>query len=67
MKHYIKKTLTFRRLLGDEIIPPSAMHSIDEGKTLMPVMSESTVGDVPNSFNRDRSFWIPYDAQDESA
>lgn len=54
----IYKTVTFRRLKQDEKIQHGDFHSLDDGKVLMPLRSpETSVGDIPSSFNPDRSFW----------
>lgn len=47
--------IRIRRLETDEKIRPNDFHSVDNGKTLMPIINIETIGQTPNDFKRE--FW----------
>lgn len=54
----MKKKITLRKLAQNELIPPGAYHSLDDGKTIYPIVNQDTIGDIPSRFAHDRSFWV---------
>lgn len=50
-----------RRVEQDEPIPPGALHSLDEGGTLKPIVNLDTIGKTPSQFSKERSFWVIQD------
>lgn len=45
------------RLEDDEIITPNCYHSMNDGRTLVPIANIGTIGQKPSDFSKDRSFW----------
>lgn len=50
--------ISISRIDDDDIIPPSSFHSMDDGKTLNPILNVLTIGQKPSAFSPQRSFWI---------
>lgn len=55
MKDVITKY--FRKVGDRELIHLGDFQSLDEGKTLNPIFNAETIGDIPDNFSSDRSFW----------
>lgn len=56
--------IVFKRIDNDQVIPPSALQSIDEGATLITIKNNETIGQKPSQFASDRSFWVPTQISD---
>lgn len=55
MKDIINKY--FRKVGNREPIEAGDFTSLDNGKTLRPIANSETIGDIPDNFLADRSFW----------
>jgi hypothetical protein len=53
-----KGYISITRIDENDVIPPSSFHSMDNGKTLNPVINIDTIGQKPSDFSPERSFWI---------
>lgn len=50
--------VTFIKLNRNDTIPYGAFHSLDNGKTLKPILNPDTINSKVNEFKEDRSFWV---------
>lgn len=55
----VEVKMVFRRLSLDDIILPGDFHSLNDGLNLNPIRNDSTIGQTPRNFAKDRSFWRP--------
>lgn len=58
------KRIKFRKLERNEIIGPCDFHSLDDGKSVFPIIREDSIGKTPEDFATDRSFWRVMDIED---
>lgn len=53
----MKTTIVLRKLEKHEVIQGGDLHSMDDGKTLATIKNQDSIGQRPEHFHKDRSFW----------